>query len=288
MHIDLTTMPQLPTYEETYGAYLNIFHKLSQVPSHEVADVQNPPICWIPLLDYLRCGIYGYQYYFKHDRMLPNFYRDVYLNRTVGSDRTMLEVLCGFRPELVDALYKLDVEWDCERKRVWQPEKSFIATTNGSFFRPEVQAYLAKLADYIRSPHKRKVVLLPCSADKPYPSKLHQRVLDILPDDYYIANITGTLGVVPHELWYDMPHYDAGIPNHWRVYTRVQQYFARSFHSRVVSYVDFYADVLEHALRGINQSYKLSMIISADEASKQDYLPLHEDRYIGRLKEALR
>jgi hypothetical protein len=282
---DLTTMPMFDTYEQTYGRYMEIFHEIAVTPSDTQVTVQNPPISWIPLLYHLDCRLQGYQYYFKHDRLLPNFYRDLY-NTGSNIDRTTLEVLCGFRPELVDALYKIDVEWDCQREKTMVLEEDFIVTTNGAFFRREVQEYLAKLALY--KPTQRKVVLLPCSADKPYPSKLHRRVMEILPgDDWYIANITGTLGVVPHALWNEMPHYDAGIPNHWRVYTRVQQYFARCFHSRVVSYVDFYADVLDHALRSIGQGYKLSMIIGAHEANKQDYLPLHDDRYIRRLKEAL-
>ena len=284
--LDLTTMRTFPTYEDTYGWYMQMFKLVSQIPRDSEVIVTNPPISWIPLLDYMNCRINGYQYYFKHDRILPNFYRELYQTGHVV-DRTTLEVLCGFRPELVDALYKLDMEWDCERKKAFKPEKTFVVTTNGAFFREEVKEYLAKLGRYTSTLTRRKVVLLPCSADKPYPSLLHQRVLDILPDDYYIANITGTLGVVPHDLWENMPHYDAGIPNYWRVFTRVQQYFSRTFHSRVVSYVDFYADVLQHALRDIGQAYKLSMVIRPEEANKTDYLPLHEDRYISRLTEVL-
>lgn len=286
MQIDLTTMPTKKRYEDTYGAYMDIFHKISQAPKSENVEVHNPPICWIPLLDYLACKIHGYQYFFKHDRLLPNFYRDVYINKSGGirPDRTTLEVLVGFRPELVDALYKLDVEWDCERKRAWPAEKEFIVTTNSAFFRQEVQEYLVKLHKFSGTEKRRKVVLLPCSADKPYPSLLHQRVLDIIPDDsWYIANVTGTLGIVPHALWSEMPHYDAGLPNYWRVYSRIQQYFARNFHSRIVSYVDFYADVLQRSLHDLGQRYKLTMVISIDEASQRDYLPLHEDRYLSRL-----
>lgn len=286
-YFDLTNMLSYPLYEKTYSEYMEFFRQIAHIPSDEEVVVQNPPISWIPLLHYLSCRVAGYQYYFKHDRLLPNFYRELYNTGNVV-DRTTLEVLCGFRPELVDALYKLDVEWDCERKQRFKPEKEFIVTTNGAFFRSEIQEYLVKLGHYMNTLKQRKVVLMPCSADKPYPSRLHQRVLEALPDDsWYAANITGTLGVVPHALWNDMPHYDAGIPNQWRVYARVQQYFARTYHLRIVSFVDFYADVLQHALRDVGQAYKLTMVISAQEASKQDYLPLHEDDYIGRLKEAL-
>jgi len=183
------------------------------------------------------------QSYFEHDHLVEKV--------ILGGqwlDRTALEVLCGFRPECVDALWKIDMQWTVPPGRVHRPEKKkeFIVTNNGSFHRPEVLEFMKQLEHF--PPPSKKVVLVPCAADKPYPSPLHQAVLDRMPADYYMAVATGVLGIVPQAAWPTMPHYDSGVPNQWRLMTEVVKYFTRYKHERIVVYSDFYNEAIMRAL----------------------------------------
>jgi predicted RNA-binding protein len=160
--------------------------------------------------------------------------------------RTTVEALCGFRPELVDALWKCDMEWSTQRVPN-EGRRDFIVTSNGSFFRPEVLHYInEELQAY--KPTKKKCVLIPCAADKPYPSPLHQAVLDILPADYDLITATGVLGLVPQALWPVMPYYDSGVPYEWRLFNIAQWYFSRHAYHHVIAYTDFYSYTIAKAL----------------------------------------
>ncbi len=139
------------------------------------------------------------------------------------------------------------MQWNTTHVRQFYPKRDFVVTNNGSFHRQEVKDYLVKLQHY--QPTKRKVCLVPCAADKPYPSKLHQVILDGLPDDYYLMIGTGVLGLVPHDLWGEMPWYDSGIPNQWRLQMAVRDYFRRTLHERVVVYHDFYSEAIQIGLK---------------------------------------
>lgn len=163
-------------------------------------------------------------------------------------DRHLLEVLCAFRPETVDALWKVDQQWRPARvNRRSIIQKSFSVTCNGSFWREEIRHFIDVVLPAYTPPLK-KVVLVPCAADKPYPSPMHKAVLARLPSDYYLAIATGVLGIVPADLWPEMPNYDSGIPNEWRLLNVAADYFRRCPHDRVVCYVDFYSIPLQMAL----------------------------------------
>jgi hypothetical protein len=256
LEIDLTVMPSGTRYEDRYGQYLEIFHRIATTPANIKVVVVSPPASWWPLFMYLQCWIRGKapQIYFEHCKLVKD------ATYTVGKlDRTAVEVLCGFRPECVDALWKIDMQWEVPEGRVRKEnKKEFIVTNNGSFHRPEVTHYLKNvLAKY--TPKKRKVVLVPCAADKPYPSRLHKEVLARMPDDYYLAVATGVLGIVPQDLWPEMPHYDSGIPNEWRLMRIAEKYFHLHQHNRVVVYCDYYSEALEQAFENINGGHILSV-----------------------------
>ncbi len=239
MLIDLTEMPSGARYEDTYGAYLEIFKQIAESPAEEEITIINPPRCWAPLLSYLDCRCRGYQIYFPHDSEFDPY--------QAFFDRTSVEVLCGFRPELIDALWKVDREWNTTHVCQFPYEKEFIVTNNGSFDRQEIQEYEKQLDLYV--PVKRKVCLVPCAADKPYPALLHQEVLKRMPDDYYLCVATGVLGLVPQDLWDIAPHYDSGCPNLYRVLTTVRDYFTRVRHNHVVVYCDFYSEAIDIGYR---------------------------------------
>jgi hypothetical protein len=280
MKIDLTAMPSGERYEDRYGAYMAIFKQITEC-NDELVYVKNPPASWIPLLKYLNCTVYGVQFYFEHDDMVS-------LVRGYPHDRTAVEVLCGFRPETVDALWKVDTQWEVapNRRKKSEGKKEFIVTNNGSFHRQEVIDFIGnQLAEY--KPKKKKVVLVPCAADKPYPSRMHKAVLDRMPEDYYLANATGVLGLVPQDLWPVMPHYDSGLPNEWRLQQLVKKYFEKYRHEKVVVYLDYYSKAVKLGLE--RAGYKEEQMVFVNPVIFYfDYLPLHEDEYLKKLEEAFK
>jgi hypothetical protein len=237
--VDLTTLPAAQRYEDRYQQYMDIFKEVAHTPSEIVVKVINSPKSWVPIFYHLNCEIDSTQNFFDHCSLVPDIPWFFF-------DRTSVEVLCGFRPECVDALWKCDMQWPLGRVRKYPTTKEFVVTNNGSFHRPEVLEFYKHLKRY--KPTKKKVLLVPCAADKPYPSPLHQKCLEMLPDDYYLMNATGVVGLVPQDLWPVMPWYDSGIPNEWRLMNVVSHYFYSHHHSRVVVYCDFYSQAIMNGL----------------------------------------
>ena len=290
LRIDLLEMPTGERYEDRYGKYLEIFHRIAT--SEECVRVYNPPWSWMPLLDYLGANCDDPIVVFPHCPIVKEAMLKYWTMSSKEIDkRTAVEVLCGFRPETVDALWKVDMQWKLPEKRIMQMEdlglkKEFMVTCNGSFFRPEVLNYL-ELTLPAYKPEKKKVVLLPCAADKPYPAKLHQEVKKRMPEDYYMAVVTGVLGIVPEDLWPAMPHYDSGVPYEWRLMNVVRDYFIKHEHTDVVVYVDFYSQAAFHAFEQVGKVARLPYIRFVNEIKfYEDYLDLLAPERLARLEMA--
>lgn len=279
MRIDLTHLPPGATYEDRYGGYLELFKLIAHTPAEQRVEVVNPPASWIPLLWHLSAKTTRFQLHFEHCAQVRAL-----LRATKEMDRTLLEVVCGFRPETTDALWKVDVQWRCAPGRVrrYVPRQEFIVTCNGSFFRPEIFNYEQQLERYV--PSKRKLVLVPCAADKPYPSALHRAVLKRMPADYYLANATGVLGIVPQDLWPLMPHYDSGLPNEWRLMRTLRHYLKRFEHERIVVYADYYSEAIYYALESLDMLDRADFVNPVQFYA--DYLNLLEPQRLQRLEQA--
>jgi hypothetical protein len=277
--IDLAKLPDAVRYEDRYGGYMQIFR---DVAYNNVATliVKNPPASWVPLLKYLRCEVDSPRVCFEHDRMVLKILDEEKF------DRTSLEVLCGFRPETTDALWKVDMQWELApcRRTESENKKEFIVTTNGSFHRPEVLHYLRNVLPRY-TPGKRKVVLVPCAADKPYPSVMHQAVLDRMPEGFYLAIATGVLGIVPQDLWGEMPHYDSGLPYEWRLQKVLEEYLIQVPHERIVVYADFYSLAIEQAVKNAYQFLVTSFVNPV--RFYEDYLDLLDPERLSQLEKVL-
>lgn len=276
-------------YEDRYGQWLYFFKEIAETSVDCLVVAHDIPWSWVPLLIYLRCEIVTPILRFDHCHIVMRALR---ATQSVGTgivstpplDRTAVEVLCGFRPETVDALYKIDMQWRVPpgRTRVkFSEQTEFIVTNNGSFFREEVIGFIQELKAY--TPSKRKVVLVPCAADKPYPAPLHQAILDILPDDYYLAIATGVLGIVPEDMWGRMPHYDSGIPNQWRLFKQTKEYFGRTEHTRIIVYCDFYSEAIDAALQATFGGFQ-SVDFIFPPYEYDDYEDLLSSNNLSRLK----
>lgn len=276
--IDLTEMPKGKRYEDVYGRYLEVFEEVAQ---NSKIKVVNPPNCWIPLLFYLGADISGVQFYFEEDHWFFNnpFFKKEFCQK----NRLFIEVISTCRPELVDALWKSDIQWNVLLGGQAVIEQEFSVTNNGSFHRKEVRGYMSVL--HVYTPPTENVVLVPCAADKPYPAPLHKKALDVLPNNYYLANATGVLGIVPMELWNIMPYYDSGIPNEWRLFQIAKDYFYRNKHKRIVCYLDYYSLPLYYAFKELQQ---LPNVIFINEIKfYHEYTDLMESGRLHELKKCL-
>lgn len=280
------------TYEDRYGGYIKIFERIALAPANVVITVYNAPYSWVPLLYHLNCNVKSYRVFFEYDtRVKGALAGGSDWSEPVVLDRSEVEILCSFRPETADALWKIDMQWSCPRGRVRQYEpmggpamRPFIVTVNGAFHRPEVLWFGKLLQDYV--PTKRKVVLVPCAADKPYPAQMHTAVLKLMPADYYMMNVTGVLGLIPQDLWKHMPHYDSGVPNRWRVQECVAAYFSRFEHDHIVVYSDFYSEAIALGLVRTSTFADRKATWVLKPKFRPDYLDLTKPKYLDALREA--
>lgn len=233
-------------YEDRYGGFMGLFKSVAYASLDFDVTVENAPPTWRPLLHALGAQFSGAATIaFHEDRVIAESVASFVGAPLRARDRTALEAFCAMRPETVDALWKCDCQWRAPRteRGVFATSlRDFSVTCNGSFFRAEIFEYMDQLKHYV--PRAPNLVLVPCAADKPYPSPLHQMVIDALPDDSWdIMNATGVLGLVPRDLWDFMPHYDSGIPNEWRLMHVAAWYFHkwRAHYKRIVCHTDYYS-----------------------------------------------
>jgi hypothetical protein len=278
-------------YEDRYGQYLDFFKSIAE-DNIDVVTVARPPWSWVPLLSYLKCDVVLPIHTFESCSIVRRalWHSTSPVTGLVAVEklsRTAVEVFCAFRPELVDALYKIDCQWNiAPNRKTHYAVKSvcdeFLVTNNASFFRHEVFDFGKVLDTYM--PTKKNVLLVPCAADKPYPAPLHRACLGIMPDDFYLANATGVLGIVPQDLWSVMPYYDSGIPNQWRLYEIAKKYFTRYRHDRVVVYCDFYAHVLYEVWNSTDMCSRIDFVLSPEKYDNYENLLSPEN--LAKLKAA--
>jgi len=103
--------------------------------------------------------------------------------------------------------------------------EKFACNSTQSLFRPEVKRFREKmLKDYRKPSHKRILILLPCSARKPYhTSKSHKAfssAIHTADHDVFVHEVivTSPLGTVPRELdvFYPANSYDIPVTGEWK------------------------------------------------------------------------
>lgn len=280
--LDLRQMPTGVRYEDTYGAWLSVFKMLAE--SRDKYDVTSCPRSWASLVYYLGNEVLSVRDYFATDpiaRCTPELLQHF---EAAGLLRSVIENHATLRPELVDALYKVDMEWGSvlRLQRVsegYTPDPMILVTSNSSFFRPEFLHYLDKVLPRFHQT-KKKCVIVPCAADKPYPAPLHLAVRSNIPDDYEIIIATGVLGLVPESLWPKMPLYDSGMPNQWRCMLTVEKFFQMYHFTNIVVYSDFYASAVCRGLHRVPAS--VGYVFGVEE--NMPYQDLLSEKNLAELK----
>jgi len=282
------------SYGNTYGNYMQLFEDISKLPKGSKVVVCNVPASWAPVLFYLRADIQG--------PLTSKFASCPLVKGAIEGrgkitylTRADIEVLSTVRPECSDALWRIDNVWVPERRRlelcavqetsIKEPH-GLVITTNASQYRPEVLSYLRTLYTFEVPRGKNKVLLVPCSADKPYPNEEQALLAQMLPDDsWYVCVVSGVLGLVPEFLYSEAPEYDAGIPMHWRVFKEVGAYFLTNPHLKVVCASEFYAEAIALAWRAYKLTTPIRFVFPTIE--RDDYENLSSPENLKRIEQLI-
>src|SRR5659263_259408 len=154
------------------------------------------------------------------------------------------------RPWLTAALRLIDVQYDFLEKRTpILRSNTLYANTSESLNRVEIIRFAERVLERYTAPDLDTLVLLPCSAKKPYSISLsHQKFINALGKYRKFVHeviITSPMGVVPRELelMYPAAHYDTPVTGHWDLEERawvggcLRQYLQKNNYKNIVAHV---------------------------------------------------
>lgn len=187
-----------------------------------------------------------------------------------GSLRELVETRVRTNPHLSSMLRILDLTHYrfLEERTPIIRKQLLIATTNDSMVRPEVRRFQERVIQrYEKPPSARILLLLPCSAKKPYSfSKSHklirERILNLNnPFVVHEVILTSPLGLVPRELEliYPASTYDTAVTGYWdenekkMIRTLLQYYLQKNTYDTIIMHIpkqmqEFVADLLKNAI----------------------------------------
>lgn len=192
-----------------------------------------------------------------------------------GHLREYVERQCRVRPWLTAALRLIDSEYQFLEKRTPISRSTILYTnTRESLNRVEIRRFAQRVLERYAAPDLDTLVLLPCSAKKPYSMSLsHQKFINVL-GKYrkYVHEviITSPLGVVPRELelMYPAAQYDTPVTGHWDLEERawvggcLKTYLQKNRYRSIIAHVNgAYREICESVAGELG----LEFIYSADK-----------------------
>jgi archaeosine synthase len=142
-----------------------------------------------------------------------------------GTLREFAEYRAKTSPRLVEMLRHLDMRhFEYQESRFPVVSGKFAATTRLALGRPDIVRFRRRVAErYRKPPTPDALLLLPCSARKPYSgSKSHGFFARAIESSragprVHEVIVTSPLGLVPRELelFYPAQHYDIPVTGHW-------------------------------------------------------------------------
>ena len=283
------------SYEEIYESRLLFFKKVIDEVKKQKIRIINCPTEYVPFLVYIGAEV-DVKTIFNVTSLIPvsptklvDFVMQV---KKSGKLRDLVEHYSTLLPELADALYKLDEEWDWLDNNTYS-SKPIYCTCLSSFHRQEFKRLIKFIQEQYSPPTLSKIALIiPCSADKPYSSsKLHKKIDKAIDQNFGAKSdsvhrivATGPFGLIPRDLENKMPVYDAGLPYHRRVHLLSESYMSkfRKAYSYFIFHHDYYITELEDAAKAAKVDY----FITGEKSNI--YLPLGDSPYITRLIKTLR
>jgi tRNA-archaeosine synthase len=177
----------------------------------------------------------------------------------LGMLREYIEGQCRVRPWLTALMRLMDAEYNyMESKSPIARNNGLIATCGESQNRAEIVRFARRIQERYTPPEKDILLLLPCSAKKPYStSNSHWRFINALAKSRKFVHeviITSPLGIVPRELelTYPASHYDTTVTGYWDaeekewVASCLEKYLSQHQYTSIVAHVeDAYRQICE-------------------------------------------
>lgn len=192
-----------------------------------------------------------------------------------GSLREYVERQCRTRPWLTAVLRLLDSEYSFIEKRtpVFR-SATLYANTSESMNRVEIKRFAERVLERYTPPDLDTLVLLPCSAKKPYSVSLsHHKFINALGKYRKFVHeviITSPMGIVPRELelMYPAAHYDTPVTGYWDAEERawvggcLKSYLQKNKYTNIIAHVEgAYREICE----SVEEETGIGFVYTADD-----------------------
>ncbi|WP_254862030.1 archaeosine synthase subunit alpha [Halovivax gelatinilyticus] len=174
---------------------------------------------------------------------------------------------------LTAAMRELDDQWAyLEERTPILREAEITAATEDTLRRVEIQRYADRVTSRYRNRFRNPLVLVPCSARKPYSeSQSHRQFHDAIQWRAHLVSMTSPIGVVPQELetTYPAQHYDTVVTGRWSadeidfVARVLRRYLERNEYRKIVAHVpdDGYREIVERVEADLDLSDRLTYTV---------------------------
>ncbi|MFB9805954.1 archaeosine synthase subunit alpha [Haladaptatus pallidirubidus] len=172
---------------------------------------------------------------------------------------------------LTAAFREFDQQWSyVEERTPVLRNTELAAATSDSLRRVEIHRFADRVTTRYRGRFDNPLVLLPCSAKKPYSeSQSHGQYHDAIQFRAHKVSMTSPIGVVPQELelTYPAQHYDSVVTGRWSedekqfVAEVLRRYLERNEYPRVIAHVpeEGYRDVCERVEAALDVEFEYTV-----------------------------
>ncbi len=176
---------------------------------------------------------------------------------------------------LTAAMRELDDQWVyLEERTPILREAEITAATEDTLRRVEIQRYADRVTTRYRNRFRNPLVLVPCSARKPYSeSQSHGQFHDAIQWRAHLVSMTSPIGVVPQELetTYPAQHYDTVVTGRWSedekdfVSRVLRRYLERNEYRTIVAHVPDggYREIVERVEDALDLGERLTYTVPA-------------------------
>ena len=164
-----------------------------------------------------------------------------------GTLRDHVEMQARVDQWLLGMLRRIDQQYAyLERRSAVNGRATIRATSDDTLRRVAIQRYAERVTQRYENRFRHPLVLLPCSARKPYStSQSHRQFFDAIDYRAHVVSMTSPIGVVPMELelTYPAQHYDTVVTGRWSateiefVASVLEEYLNQNPYSRVIAHV---------------------------------------------------
>ena len=150
-------------------------------------------------------------------------------------------------------------------------DAELLSATEDTLHRVEIQRFADRVTTRYRNRFDRPLVLVPCSARKPYSeSQSHAQFHDAIGFRAHLVSMTSPIGVVPQELelTYPAQHYDSVVTGRWSedeisfVARVLERYLERNSYPKIVAHVpdEGYRDVCERVEETLDLAFDYTVV----------------------------